>query len=112
MVSCNYIAGEWVEGPERLRNTNPSDISDVIGEYAAADAAQTETAIDAANAAFVAWRKCSIQQRAEVLNRVADEVLARKDELGHLLDGLENLPHGDQVYLLVVSDQKYAISND
>ncbi len=85
MVSCNYIAGEWVEGPERLRNTNPSDISDVIGEYAAADAAQTETAIDAANAAFVAWRKCSIQQRAEVLNRVADEVLARKDELGHLL---------------------------
>ena len=38
----NYIAGEWVEGAGVSVNRNPSDGSDVVGEYAQADAAQTE----------------------------------------------------------------------
>ena len=37
----NLIAGEWVAGSNYTRNVNPSDTSEVIGEYAQAAAAQT-----------------------------------------------------------------------
>ena len=33
-VHANYIAGSWVEGPDAAKNVNPSDLSDVVGEYA------------------------------------------------------------------------------
>ena len=46
----NYIDGEWVMAASWSPNRNPSDLSDVIGEYAQADAAQTKTAIAAAKA--------------------------------------------------------------
>jgi hypothetical protein len=36
----NFIAGEWIAGADVSRNINPSDLSDVIGEYARADGAQ------------------------------------------------------------------------
>ena len=78
----NLIAGEWVAGASVSINRNPSDLSDVIGEYAQADAAQTRTAVAAAKAAFPAWATGSIQERANILERAAAEILARKDEIG------------------------------
>ena len=33
----NYIAGEWLGSDETIENINPSDISDVIENYAQAD---------------------------------------------------------------------------
>jgi aldehyde dehydrogenase (NAD+) len=81
----NYINGEWVDGPDVNRDVNPSNLQDVIGEYARADAAQARAAIAAARAAFPAWSTGSIQQRADMLDRVGQEILARKDELGRLL---------------------------
>ena len=49
----NYIDGQWVASDRYQANVNPSDLSDVIGEYAQADAAQVEQAIAAARRA--AW---------------------------------------------------------
>lgn len=51
----NYINGQWVDGNEINRNINPSDTADIVGEYARADKAQTELAIEAARNAFPAW---------------------------------------------------------
>jgi acyl-CoA reductase-like NAD-dependent aldehyde dehydrogenase len=92
----NYINGEWVPGSSWSPNRNPSDLSDVIGEYALADKAQTEAAIDAAKRAFPAWSIGSIQDRANMLDRVGSDILARKDELGRLLAREEGktLPEG------------------
>ena len=81
----NLIAGEWIAGATWTRNINPSDTSDVIGEYAQADAAQTERAIAAARAAFPAWSSFNTQARADILERAGLEIIARKDELGQLL---------------------------
>ena len=41
----NFINGEWVEGKGIRENINPSDLTDIVGEYAQADRAQTEAAI-------------------------------------------------------------------
>jgi len=92
----NYIGGEWVAGATVTVNRNPSDTSDVVGEYAQADAAQTRAAIAAAKKAFAAWSTGSIQERANILDKAGAEILARKDELGTLLSREEGktLPEG------------------
>ncbi|MEN0105207.1 MAG: aldehyde dehydrogenase family protein [Pseudomonas sp.] len=81
----NYIGGEWVAGASYSKNVNPSDLADVIGEYAQADAAQVNQAIDAARAAFPAWSTSGIQARSDALDKVGSEILARREELGTLL---------------------------
>jgi aldehyde dehydrogenase (NAD+) len=81
----NFIAGEWCEGVESVVNRNPSDLDDAIGEYARASKAQAEQAIAAAYQAFPKWSLTPIQQRADVLDKIAAEILARKAELGDML---------------------------
>jgi len=81
----NYIDGQWVAGNQYQANINPSDLSDVIGEYAQADAAQVDAAIAAARKAFPAWSAGGIQARADALEKVGLEILARREELGTLL---------------------------
>jgi len=92
----NYIAGEWLDGNSAVDNINPSDTSDIIGQYAEADAAQTEQAIEAAYQAFPGWAAMPIQQRSDMLDKIGDEILARKEELGTLLSREEgkSLPEG------------------
>ena len=81
----NFIAGEWVDGSSVTRDINPSNTNDLVGEYAQADAAQTNAAIEAAHAAFPAWSRTTPQERHDILLRVSTEILARREELGRLL---------------------------
>lgn len=81
----NWIGGAWVDGAQVTRNVNPSDTSDLVGEYAQADAAQTATAIAAAREASAKWSVSTPQQRFDALDAVGTEILARKAELGDLL---------------------------
>jgi len=92
----NLINGEWVAGATVSVNRNPSDTSDVVGEYAQADVEQTRAAIAAATKAFGTWSTGSIQERANILDRAGTEIIARKDELGALLSREEGktLPEG------------------
>ena len=66
----NYIGGQWVAGADYSSNVNPSDLSDVIGDYAKADLAQVNAAIDTARAAFPAWSTSGIQARSDALDKV------------------------------------------
>src|SRR6478609_181990 len=92
----NFIAGEWVKGDKVTKNINPSDTNDVIDEFVQATAADTEAAIAAAHAAAPAWSRTTPQERHDILTRVGDEIMARKDELGKLLAREEGktLPEG------------------
>lgn len=92
----NYVNGQWVPGATWSKNINPSDVSDVVGEYAQADQAQTEQAIAAARAAAAGWGNFNVQARADMLDKIGNEILARKDELGRLLSREEGktLPEG------------------
>ncbi len=81
----SYIGGQWVEGDGSHANENPSDLSSPVGHYGRLDAAQAAQAVDAAHAALPAWSLSSPQQRADILDAVGSEILARKEELGRLL---------------------------
>ena len=82
---ANLIAGEWVEGSSTSPNRNPSNLDDVVGQFAQADKAQAESAIAAARKAFPSWSVSGIQQRYDILDAVGNELLARREELGTLL---------------------------
>ncbi|MCA3556248.1 aldehyde dehydrogenase family protein [Aestuariivirga sp.] len=88
----NLINGEWLEGKGVRENINPSDVSDIVGEYAQADKAQTEAAIASARAAQPAWAAATPQARADALEFIGAELLARKDEIGRLLSREEGKP--------------------
>ena len=81
----NYIGGEWKDGARASKDINPSDLSDVVGEYAGADKAQVELAMAAAVTAFPGWSVSTPQARFDALDRIGTEIIARKDELGTLL---------------------------
>jgi acyl-CoA reductase-like NAD-dependent aldehyde dehydrogenase len=91
----NLIAGEWTGG-DPIANINPSDTNEVVGEYARGTAQDMIDAIAAAKAAFPAWSRSGILERHAILKKTADEILARKDELGSLLAREEGktLPEG------------------
>lgn len=80
----NLIGGEWVAG-RATPNVNPSDTDDVVGTYANATSEDVAAAIAAARAAFPAWATLNPQTRSEMLEQVASEILARRDELAALL---------------------------
>lgn len=81
----NLIAGEWLDGPDAVENRNPADIAEVIGTYARASAAQVGDAVMAARAALPGWAGASPQVRSDLLEAVAQQILARKDEIGRML---------------------------
>ncbi|MEN3297507.1 MAG: alpha-ketoglutaric semialdehyde dehydrogenase, partial [Burkholderiales bacterium] len=92
----NYINGAWVDGASSNANINPSNTADIIDHYTQADARQAEQAIAAAAAAAPAWGLSSPQARADALDKIGTEILARKEELGKLLSREEGktLPEG------------------
>lgn len=84
-IKKNLVNGEWVEGVSASENRNPADVTDLIGVYTAGDAAQVNAAAEAAHQAQTDWAATSPQVRADILERVGLAIVARKDEIGHLL---------------------------
>jgi alpha-ketoglutaric semialdehyde dehydrogenase len=84
MLHQNLIAGEWL-GDTGADNINPSNTNDIVGKYARASKDDTNEAIAAAKAAFTTWSRSGILERHGILKKAADEIVARKDELGRLL---------------------------
>jgi acyl-CoA reductase-like NAD-dependent aldehyde dehydrogenase len=87
----NLIAGEHV-GDVYRENRNPSDHSDVIGEYASASAADTESAIDAAVSSRTSWRRLPAGERMRLLDSIGDTILKRSADLGETLSREEGKP--------------------
>ena len=92
----NFIGGAWVGSSMAKPNINPSNVSDVIGDYVRADEKQANEAIEAAAAAAPAWADATPQVRFDALDKIGTEILARKQELGELLSREEGktLPEG------------------
>ncbi|WP_321958236.1 aldehyde dehydrogenase family protein [Burkholderia cenocepacia] len=81
----NFIGGEWLDGHDFAQNVNPSNLDDIIGEFARASEEQTVAAVAAARSAFRTWSLSTPQRRFDLLDQVGTTILSRKDELGKLL---------------------------
>jgi alpha-ketoglutaric semialdehyde dehydrogenase len=79
----NFVNGEWVEpsSGEYFENRNPARWSDVIGLWPKSSRADVDAAAAAAKAAFPAWSRLPAPARGDILRRVGDLLVARKDEI-------------------------------
>jgi aldehyde dehydrogenase (NAD+) len=93
----NLIAGRTVDSAERTRDVNPSNLDDVVGEFARGTIADVVQAIAGARDAFKKWSRTTPQERFDILDRAGTEILARKDELGRLLSREQGKPLADGI---------------
>ena len=90
--SANFIAGQWSSAPAaRLAVTDPATGA-TITEVPDSGALEARAALDAAHAAFPAWRKVPAKQRAAIIKRWNDLVLAHQDDLGKLISREQGKP--------------------
>jgi alpha-ketoglutaric semialdehyde dehydrogenase len=87
MHTGSYVNGKWHHPASNriTKNINPADTSDVIAEYPLATAADVRLAIDAAQAAFPAWKKTPGPERGRVLWRAANIARNRVDDIARTL---------------------------
>jgi aldehyde dehydrogenase (NAD+) len=87
MPTGSYINGQWFHpASDRIvRNVNPADTQDVIAEFPEATEADVRRAIDAALAAWPAWKNTPGPERGRVFWRAADLARARREEIARTL---------------------------
>ncbi|HET7232828.1 MAG TPA: aldehyde dehydrogenase family protein [Longimicrobium sp.] len=79
----NFIGGEWVEPStgQYFENRNPARNSDLIGMWPRSGKEDVDRAAAAAKAAFNGWRLLPAPARGDILRRVGEILVARKDEI-------------------------------
>jgi succinate-semialdehyde dehydrogenase / glutarate-semialdehyde dehydrogenase len=81
LKSGQLIAGNWCKGTnsDAITAVDPAT-EEVLNQFPAASAKDTEDAIAAANIAQQQWRKTSAWARADILHKCADVMTARTEE--------------------------------
>jgi succinate-semialdehyde dehydrogenase/glutarate-semialdehyde dehydrogenase len=91
--SHNFIDGQWRAATDKavLPVVDPADDSRIahVPDSSEADA---KAAVDAAHAAFPAWRATPAKERAQLLKRWNDLVVAHQEDLGRLISREQGKP--------------------
>ncbi|ATJ89299.1 NAD-dependent succinate-semialdehyde dehydrogenase [Ralstonia solanacearum] len=90
--SANYIAGTWTAAAGPLLDVTDPATGELITRVPDSGAAEARAALDAAHAAFAAWRKVPPKRRAQIIKRWNDLVLAHQDDLGKLISREQGKP--------------------
>ncbi|MDB5421594.1 MAG: gabD [Brevundimonas sp.] len=85
------IAGEWVTGEHWIDVDNPAT-GQIIGRVPSLGADETERAIAAAAEAMIPWAARTAKDRAIVLRRYFDLIMAHQDELAAILTEEQGKP--------------------
>ena len=77
----NFIGGKWTEPltGRYFQNRNPADTADVIGRFPDSGPADVAAAVRSAQAGFDQWSHTPAPLRGDVLRRVGDLLVARKE---------------------------------
>jgi len=88
-----YINGQWVDADNgaTVAVTNPAT-GEQIGTVPVMGVAETRRAIEAANAAWPAWRKKTARERALILRKWNDLILANTEDLALLMTAEQGKP--------------------
>jgi succinate-semialdehyde dehydrogenase / glutarate-semialdehyde dehydrogenase len=83
-----YLGGEWVATGDVMEIVNPAT-GEVFARVCRVSRDQVRTALETAEGALAQWRSLSAKERGIFLNKVADELHRRRDEIAHTIT-LEN----------------------
>ncbi|HEX9894175.1 MAG TPA: aldehyde dehydrogenase family protein, partial [Gemmatimonadales bacterium] len=83
----NFIAGRWTAPAtgKYLENRNPADISDLIGRFPDSGPRDIEAAVVSAAKGFQIWSATPAPARGDVLRRVGDLLVDRKDDIARAM---------------------------
>ena len=89
----NFIAGEWraADGGAALAVTDPATL-EAIAHVADSTAADARAALDAAHAAFPAWRERTGRERAQLLKKWHDLIVAHQEDLAKIISSEQGKP--------------------
>lgn len=79
----NFINGKWQDARsgETFDNRNPANWDDLIGTFPKSAAEDVNIAVAAAKAAFDGWRLTPAPKRGDILRKVGDLMVERKEEI-------------------------------
>jgi succinate-semialdehyde dehydrogenase/glutarate-semialdehyde dehydrogenase len=98
-----YVDGTWTTASSSatIAVDNPAT-GEAIGTVPKLGAAETRIAIDAAARAFISWRKTTARERATVMRRWFDLMIANRDDLARLMTTEQGKPlseaRGEVIY--------------
>lgn len=83
----NFINGKWVDAQsgQVFENRNPANWDELIGTFPKSSREDVDEAVKAARAAFEKWRLVPAPKRGDILKKVGDILVARKEELAQLM---------------------------
>jgi aldehyde dehydrogenase (NAD+) len=86
-VFHNFIGGSWVAAASEanFRDINPADVSDVIGTFPRSGSADVDRAVRSARRGFERWRRTPAPARGDIIRRVGDILVQRKDAIADLM---------------------------
>jgi acyl-CoA reductase-like NAD-dependent aldehyde dehydrogenase len=96
------IGGELVTGPSRFDVINPAT-GEAFASCPKADEALLERAVAAAKAAMPAWSALPVDDRAALINKLADALEARAGEFASLLTSEQGKPTEQAMYEIMGS---------
>jgi succinate-semialdehyde dehydrogenase / glutarate-semialdehyde dehydrogenase len=90
---ANYLDGKWMEADkgQTIVVKNPAT-GEAIGEVPNMGVAETRRAIEAANKAYPGWRAMLAKERAAILRKLADLMLANADDLAVIMTAEQGKP--------------------
>ncbi|MEW6061467.1 MAG: aldehyde dehydrogenase family protein [Bacteroidota bacterium] len=79
----NFINGKWVDAQsgKTFENRNPANWDEVIGTFPKSGKEDVDQAVKAARAAFEKWRLVPAPKRGDIMRKVGDMLVARKEEI-------------------------------
>ena len=86
-----YIDGQWVSGSQNLSVVNPATGAQ-LGTVPKLGADETRRAIDAAERAWPAWRAKTAKERAAILRKWFDLMMANQEDLAQILTAEQGKP--------------------
>jgi len=88
-----YIGGQWADADsKRTVDVNNPATDEILGTVPFMGTAETRRAIEAANAAWPAWRAKTAKERATILRRWFDLMMENQDDLAILMTAEQGKP--------------------
>ena len=83
----NFIGGQWVDpaSGEYFENRNPADTRDLIGNFPLSNSDDVDNAVRSAMRGFRTWRATPAPARGDVLRRIGDLLVQRKEEIADVM---------------------------
>jgi alpha-ketoglutaric semialdehyde dehydrogenase len=83
----NFINGKWVDAKsgKTYENRNPANWDEVVGTFPKSSKEEVDEAVKVARAAFEKWRLVPAPKRGDILKKVGDIMVERKDEIAKLM---------------------------